>query len=80
MPPEEYLTKVVTPLLTHPTDLVILSTKDDMGVLLSVSCNKEDMGVVIGKQGKTADAIRLLTRIVGVKNNARIGVKINEPI
>lgn len=80
MPPEEYLAKVVAPLLTHPTELVVTPTKDDMGVLLTVSCNKNDMGVIIGKQGKTADAIRLLTRIVGIKNNARIGVKINEPI
>ncbi len=80
MPPEEYLAKIVTPLLTHPADLVVVPSKDDMGVLLTVSCNKDDMGVVIGKQGKTADAIRLLTRIVGIKNNARIGVKINEPV
>ncbi len=80
MPPQEYLQKVVGPLLNHPEELVVVPTKDDMGVLLTVSCNKEDMGVIIGKQGKTADAIRLLTRIVGIKNSARIGVKINEPI
>jgi hypothetical protein len=38
-----------------------------------------DMGQVVGRQGATAKAIRSLLRIVGVKNNARVNLKIEEP-
>ena len=34
---------------------------------------------MIGKAGNTAKAIRILLRVVGMKNNARINLKINEP-
>jgi hypothetical protein len=37
------------------------------------------MGQVVGRQGATAKAIRSLLRIVGVKNNARVNLKIEEP-
>jgi predicted RNA-binding protein YlqC (UPF0109 family) len=52
---------------------------DEMGVLLSLSVNPQDMGQVVGRQGTTAKAIRSLLRIVGIKNNARINLKIEEP-
>jgi len=37
------------------------------------------MGMVIGREGATAKAIRTLLRVVGAKNNARVNLKINEP-
>ena len=50
-----------------------------MGVLLSLRVSAQDMGQVVGRQGATAKAIRSLLRIVGVKNNARVNLKIEEP-
>ena len=37
------------------------------------------MGKVIGRQGNTAKAIRTILRVVGMKHNARVNLKINEP-
>jgi hypothetical protein len=37
------------------------------------------MGKIIGRSGNTAKAIRTLLRVVGLRNNARINLKINEP-
>jgi hypothetical protein len=37
------------------------------------------MGKIIGREGNTAKAIRTLLRVVGMKNNARVNLKINEP-
>ena len=37
------------------------------------------MGKIIGRMGNTAKAIRTLLRIIGMKNNARVNLKINEP-
>jgi len=41
--------------------------------------NPADMGKIIGRMGNTAKAIRTLLRIIGMKNNARVNLKINEP-
>lgn len=79
MPVEQYLQGIIVPLLTKPEKAKIALTSDEMGMLLSVTVSSEDMGPVIGKAGETAKAIRHLVRIFGVKNNARVSVKINEP-
>lgn len=76
---EQYLAVILKPILKHNDCLVIEKRSDEMGVLLSVTCHKEDMGVVIGKAGETAKALRHLVRIVGMKSEARASVKINEP-
>jgi len=46
---------------------------------LTLEVNPADMGKVIGRSGNTAKAIRTLLRVVGMKNNARVNLKINEP-
>jgi hypothetical protein len=50
-----------------------------MGVLMTLDVNPADMGKIIGRQGNTAKAIRTLLRVVGMKNNARVNLKISEP-
>ena len=50
-----------------------------MGVLLTLDIHAEDMGKIIGRQGATAKSIRTLLRVVGMKNSARVNLKINEP-
>ncbi|MEK7504828.1 MAG: KH domain-containing protein, partial [Patescibacteria group bacterium] len=57
----------------------IKRTVDEMGVLMSLDVHPDDMGKVIGRSGNTAKAIRILLRVVGMKNNARVNLKINEP-
>ncbi len=76
---QEFLEFVVKGLVDHPADVKINRTVDEMGVLLTLSLNPEDMGKVIGRSGNTAKAIRTLLRVVGMKNNARVNLKINEP-
>ena len=70
---------VVKALVEHPEEVKIKRTVDEMGVLLLLDVNGEDMGKVIGRDGNTAKAIRTLLRVVGMKNNARVNLKINEP-
>ncbi len=76
---KQFLEYVVKSIVDHPGDVKIDRTVDEMGVLLSLSVNPEDMGKIIGRQGNTARAIRTLLRVVGLKNNARVNLKINEP-
>lgn len=79
MPIETYLAQVIQPLLTKPEAAKIAQSTDEMGVLLTITVAKEDMGSVIGKAGETAKCIRHLVRIAGIKANARVSIKINEP-
>jgi hypothetical protein len=50
-----------------------------MGVLITLTVNPADMGKIIGRSGNTAKAVRTLLRVIGMKNNARVNLKINEP-
>lgn len=74
-----FLEYVVKALVDNPNDVVITRTVDEMGVLLTLTVNPADMGKVIGRQGNTAKAIRTLLRVIGMKTNSRVNLKINEP-
>ena len=76
---KEFLEYVVKALVDNPNDVKIDRTVDEMGVLISLTVNPADMGKIIGRMGNTAKAIRTLLRIIGMKNNARVNLKINEP-
>ena len=75
----QFLDYVIKALVDNPNDVKITRTVDEMGVLLTLTVNPADMGKIIGRMGNTAKAIRTLLRVVGMKNNARVNLKINEP-
>jgi predicted RNA-binding protein YlqC (UPF0109 family) len=77
---QEFLEFVVKGLVEHPEAVKIGRTVDEMGVLLALDLHGDDMGKVIGRSGNTAKAIRTLLRVVGMKHNARVNLKINEPL
>ncbi len=76
---QEFLNFVVKSIVDHPDAVQISRSVDEMGVLLTMKVHPEDMGQVVGRQGSTARALRTLLRIVGMKNNARVNLKIEEP-
>jgi len=75
----QFLDFVVKALVDVPEKVKISRTVDEMGVLLTLVVDNADMGKVIGRSGNTAKAIRTLLRVVGMKNNSRVNLKINEP-
>jgi len=77
---EKFLDYIIKALVEHPDDVKIARTVDEMGVLLTLDVHREDMGKVIGRAGNTAKAIRTLLRVIGMKNNARVNLKVAEPI
>lgn len=70
---------VVKALVDHPDDVKTERVVDEMGVLITLHVNPEDMGQVIGRMGQTAKAIRTLLRVVGANHKARVNLKIYEP-
>lgn len=76
---QEFLEFLVKSIVDHPDDVRVDRKVDEMGVLLTLQVHPMDMGQVVGKRGGTAQAIRSLLKIVGIKNNARVNLKILEP-
>lgn len=76
---KEFLEFIVKSIVDAPEDVVVDRVVDERGVLITLSVNPKDMGMIIGRQGSTAKAIRTLLRVVGARNNARVNLKINEP-
>ncbi len=76
---KEFVEYVVKALVVNPDDVHVKRSVDDMGVLLELSVNPEDMGKVIGKAGATAKSIRTLLRVLGSRGDERVNLKIVEP-
>ena len=76
---QDFLEYLVKGIVDHPEAVQVERKLDEMGVLLTLKVHKEDMGKVVGRNGGTARAIRTLLRIVGIKSNARVNLKIEEP-
>ena len=76
---QQFLDFVVKALVDKPEAVKIDRKVDEMGVLMTLEVDPIDMGKIIGRQGNTAKAIRTLLRVVGMKMNARVNLKINEP-
>jgi len=76
---KDFVEFVIKQIVSKPEEVEVTRQVDEMGVLLSVKVNPEDMGLLIGRQGSTAKAIRTLARIIGMRNNARVNLRIEEP-
>lgn len=78
-PDKDFVEYIVKQIVSLPDEVEVTRSVDEMGVLLTLKVSKDDMGRIIGKNGQTAKAIRVLIRIIGSKNNARVNLKIVEP-
>lgn len=76
---QEFIEFVVKSLVDRPEDVSTERTVDEMGVLITLKVNPQDLGQIIGRQGQTAKSLRTLLRVVGAKNHARVNLKIYEP-
>lgn len=76
---KEFLEYIVKSLVDNQDAVKVERTVDEMGVLLTLKLDSADMGKIIGRAGTTAKAVRTLLRAVGMKNHARINLKIEEP-
>lgn len=76
---QAFVEYVAKELVEKPEKVVTKRSVDEMGVLIELTVDKDDMGAIIGKEGKTAKALRTLLRVLGAKNDSRVNLKIVEP-
>lgn len=75
----DFVEYVVKAIVDNPDKVKVDRKVDEMGVLIELAVDPNDMGKIIGKEGRTAKAIRTLLRVLGAQTNARINLKIIEP-
>ena len=63
-------------LVDSPDDVIVREKNEDGTIILELSVNKDDMGKVIGKQGRIAKAIRTVVRAAAIKEGKKVVVEI----
>jgi len=63
-------------LVDKPEEVVVTETEDSRGSVIRLSVAKDDMGKVIGKQGRIAKAIRTVVKAKAIKENKNVSVEI----
>lgn len=72
----ELISAIVSPLITLPDELTINTVDDAHFTTYNLSLNRKDIGRVIGKQGRVAQAIRTLIYGIRLDNGKRIRLNI----
>lgn len=73
---KELVEIIAKALVSNPDEVVITESMDDDVTILELKVSQEDMGKVIGKQGRVAKAIRTVVKAASVKDNKKVVVKI----
>jgi len=76
---QEFVEMVVKAIVDNPDKVKTERKVDEMGVLIELTVAPDDMGKIIGKEGKTAKSVRTLLRVLGAKERSRVNLKIVEP-
>ena len=74
---EELLTFLAKSLVDHPDDVSVKRVDGENTVVYELRVNDDDMGKVIGKQGRIAKAIRVVMRAAATRNDAKISIEID---
>ncbi|EIA20782.1 KH domain-containing protein [Listeria fleischmannii] len=75
---EDLIIAIVKPLVDYPEDVLLQIEETDSTVFYKLIVKKEDMGRVIGKQGRIAKSIRTLVYAAGAKNAKKVRLEIIE--
>lgn len=72
---KEILEVIIKNLVDRPEEVVVTEKQEEKEVRYEVKVAKEDMGKVIGKQGKMAKAIRSIAKAVATKEHKKVNVE-----
>ena len=72
----ELLTFVAQSLVDHPDQVVVRETEGPEAVILELSVDEDDMGKVIGRQGRIAKAMRTVVKAAATRENKKVTVEI----
>ena len=73
---KELLEVIAKRLVEHPEQVVVAETNNERALILELKVAPEDMGKVIGRQGRIAKEIRVLVRSLAQRSGKRVSVEI----
>jgi predicted RNA-binding protein YlqC (UPF0109 family) len=73
---KELVEMIVRSLVDQPEEVVINETTGESIVILEISVSPDDVGKVIGKEGRIANAIRTVVKAAAAKNDKKVTVEI----
>ncbi|WP_017753701.1 KH domain-containing protein [Calidifontibacillus oryziterrae] len=72
----ELIETIVKSLVDYPEDVVVTVNEDDRKITYNLTVHKDDVGKVIGKQGRVAKAIRTVVYAAATNESKRIHLEI----
>lgn len=74
----EYVEYIAKSLVDHPDQVTVTETASEQGTVIRLSVPKEDRGKVIGRQGRTARALRTLVSAASARQGSHTLLEIEE--
>ena len=75
---KDTLHHIISAIVTNPDQVTVEETEEEGVTVFTVSVAKDDMGKVIGKEGKVIRSIRNVMKIPAIKENRRINISLAE--
>jgi hypothetical protein len=75
---KEFVEYLFTNIVSKPEEVVITETSEGMGTIYRVRVAKEDMGTVIGKEGRNIKSIRNVAKAKAIKDNIHVDIVLEE--
>lgn len=72
----EFIKYLITKLVSQPTEVEIEEIPENGVVIYKVTVADEDMGLIIGKEGRTIKSIRSLVRAKAIKDGVRVQIEL----
>ena len=73
---KELVQVIAMSLVDHPEEVVVTETETDKALVVELKVAQEDMGKVIGKQGRIAKSIRTVVKAAAAKEDKKVVVEI----
>ncbi|WP_096199336.1 KH domain-containing protein [Bacillus sp. FJAT-45350] len=77
---KELVETIAKALVDHPDDVYVTVRDEEQLITLELTVNGQDMGKVIGKQGRVAKAVRSVVNAAAAQQNKRVRLDIIDPV
>lgn len=75
---KELVEVIAKSLVDHPEEVFVKETETDKSIVVELKVSTDDMGKVIGKQGRIAKAIRTVVKAAASKDDKKVIVEIQQ--
>ena len=72
---KDSLETIITSLVSNPSDVYINEKDGDKSIIFEVKVNEQDMGKIIGKEGRIAKAIRTIMKSIAAKEGKKVSIE-----